>query len=102
MAGGMPHRSPGAGSLKAFDDFEQVSLGAGEVHRVKLVVVVDIGRVPGTAVSPDEQVKYDRFDWKLERVGAAGGFEGVTARTRPDSINRRRTGTGCPTQVSRP
>jgi YidC/Oxa1 family membrane protein insertase len=27
-------------------------------------------RVPGAPASPDEQVKYDRFDWKLDRAGA--------------------------------
>jgi YidC/Oxa1 family membrane protein insertase len=29
-------------------------------------------RAAGAPVSPDEQVKYDRFDWKLDRAGVAG------------------------------
>ena len=33
-------------------------------------------RTPGTAPSPDEQVKYDRFDWKLARA-TDGGCEFV-------------------------
>jgi YidC/Oxa1 family membrane protein insertase len=34
-------------------------------------------RVPGVAPSPDEQVNYDRFNWKLDRIGTGASNAGT-------------------------
>src|SRR5258708_5672128 len=51
---------PGHKPLKTFDDFEKVPVGAGEVHRVELVVVVYVCRIPGTAVLQRHPVRHRR------------------------------------------
>jgi YidC/Oxa1 family membrane protein insertase len=58
-------------------------------------------RVPGVPVSPDEQVKYDRFDWQLVRLDGGCKFsygddtvrivKTVTAGARPFELNAETT-----------